>query len=515
MRYDFNLDEKDALLQKKKLELAELELSSSKALLSIQTFHKQQHALFDDFVLLRQRYDDQKNNLLSILWVQCGTYHPDLQDIPKMENEETFVENEKQVGEYHKGKILGEGQYATVTTCWKAGAEQKELALKCIKKEKITTVASLKRVSNEISTLKQLNSKFVVSVIDSIHTTSVLYIVTEKGGADLFEFFDEHPDGVPEQWAVDIIGNILKAVSYCHNKGFCHRDLKPENILLSFDPDTKTCVDLKLCDFGLSSTFKPGVLLTEFCGSPGFFAPEMITSGSYYGDKVDVWSIGCIAFELILGHERFCDVWMSAYDYEVLQDKEKFTKEIKAAVEDLPNSLNFSSEMNDFISLALSLRVSQRPSTKGFFSHKLFEGEASINEPSLTSVSEDEYSGSYATSPSSSAMDRYHKEELALSLQNLVLEDRTRHMLEDENERGHHFHLPPIEPQTPNVSKARKLLHRDLVVSVDPGQPGSPRVHAENKREDKFNIPSFKQTSPSRGTPLNPVEEWESGIQAK
>ena len=79
--------------------------------------------------------------------------------------------------------------------------------------------------------------------------------------------------------------------------------------------------------------------LSDFCGSPGFFAPEMITAGYYSGDKVDVWSTGCILLELILGHERFCNAWMAAYDYEVLQDKEKFTEAISAAVEKLPSSL--------------------------------------------------------------------------------------------------------------------------------------------------------------------------------
>lgn len=57
--------------------------------------------------------------------------------------------------------------------------------------------------------------------------------------------------------------------------------------------------------------------LSLFAGHAGFFGPEMITHGSYYGDKVDIWSVGCILLELVLGHERFCDMWMTAYDYEV------------------------------------------------------------------------------------------------------------------------------------------------------------------------------------------------------
>lgn len=46
-------------------------------------------------------------------------------------------------------------------------------------------------------------------------------------------------------------------------------DLKPENILVTFDSASERCIDLKLCDFGLSTKFSPRVMLTDFCGSPG------------------------------------------------------------------------------------------------------------------------------------------------------------------------------------------------------------------------------------------------------
>ena len=50
-------------------------------------------------------------------------------------------------------------------------------------------------MSNEIDTLKKLKSEYIVCIHDVVQTANKLYIVTEKGGPDLFEFFDEHPDG--------------------------------------------------------------------------------------------------------------------------------------------------------------------------------------------------------------------------------------------------------------------------------------------------------------------------------
>lgn len=207
--------------EEKNKELREAEESASKAVISIQTLHKQQQALFDEFALLRQRYDEQKSAVVNILWNQCARYHPDLRQIPPVE-ENSFIENEFQVGDFTVGDLLGEGQFATVRNCRRKGSSQ-EYALKIIKKERITSFTSLMRVSNEIDNLKVLKSPYIVCVVQVFHTQNILYIVTEKGGRDLFEFFDEHPDGVPEGWAREIISCVLKGVLYCHDQGICHR----------------------------------------------------------------------------------------------------------------------------------------------------------------------------------------------------------------------------------------------------------------------------------------------------
>ena len=184
-------------LQKKNQELQELQVTSQKSLASIQAFHEQQQALFDEFVTLRQRYDEQKNTLVTILWTHCCQYHPDLRHIPIIEDESTFMETEERVGNYAVGSMLGEGQFATVRSCHLLGKEDNLHALKVIKKDRIITFTSIKRVSNEIDILRKLKSPFIVSIVDVIQTKSKLYMITELGGADLFEFFDEHSQGVP------------------------------------------------------------------------------------------------------------------------------------------------------------------------------------------------------------------------------------------------------------------------------------------------------------------------------
>ena len=211
----------DTIVWKNK-EIKELEKTTAKALESVQTFQRQHQELYDRFVSLRQVFDDQKLSLLNTLWIHCGAYHPDLREIPVLEDMSKFTETEDRVGEFSVGDTLGQGQFATVRSCCRDGSEN-ELAVKIIKKDRFTTFTALKRISNEIKILRRLRSDFIVSVKDVVQTMDNLYIVTEKGGRDLFESFDDNPDGVPESWAKEVIVCVLKAVLYCHEQGICHR----------------------------------------------------------------------------------------------------------------------------------------------------------------------------------------------------------------------------------------------------------------------------------------------------
>jgi serine/threonine protein kinase len=134
---------------------------------------------------------------------------------------------------------------------------------------------------------------------------------------------------------------------------FCHLDLKPENVLIKtlaldeknqqIDGRRIEASDIRLCDFGLtavSGNYNPDSELDIFgltkcttkcggdddelaeeddiiragqaCGTPGFFAPEMVIQGAFEGRTADMWSVGCILLEISFGYPR---LWMDSYDY--------------------------------------------------------------------------------------------------------------------------------------------------------------------------------------------------------
>jgi len=93
-----------------------------------------------------------------------------------------------------------------------------------------------------------------------------------------------------------------------------HRDLKPQNILLS-SPSSDAV--LKISDFGLARVLRPGEYADTACGSCLYMAPEVMLFQKY-DDKVDMWSIGAILFELLNGYPPFegrsnVQVWLPLF----------------------------------------------------------------------------------------------------------------------------------------------------------------------------------------------------------
>lgn len=100
---------------------------------------------------------------------------------------------------------------------------------------------------------------------------------------------------MPEAIIIFILKEVLFAINFIHKKQRIHRDIKSDNVLISFDGR------IKLCDLGLSAQLlNERQFRSTIVGTPAWIAPE-IASGSRYDKKVDIWSFGILAIELIEG----------------------------------------------------------------------------------------------------------------------------------------------------------------------------------------------------------------------
>lgn len=128
-----------------------------------------------------------------------------------------------------------------------------------------------------------------------------------------------------------VVSSVARTTAFMHSLGICHRDLKPENVLLRVSGGR--FYDVRICDFGLAARVGtaggPQSMLRDFCGSPGFFAPEILLAQSYCGLKADIWSIGCILLELAIGHKAFFEKWTKAYD--AIDSEADFARDIAVA----------------------------------------------------------------------------------------------------------------------------------------------------------------------------------------
>ncbi|GAA5965917.1 hypothetical protein JCM8115_000746 [Rhodotorula mucilaginosa] len=93
---------------------------------------------------------------------------------------------------------------------------------------------------------------------------------------------------------------LLRGLAYLHARGICHRDIKPQNLLV--DPDTGRLV---IIDFGSAKVLKAGEPNVSYTASRYYRAPELIFSSTSYGVAIDMWSVGCILAELIMGEVLF------------------------------------------------------------------------------------------------------------------------------------------------------------------------------------------------------------------
>jgi len=199
---------------------------------------------------------------------------------------------------YTFGKEIGRGGFSVVIEGNKKGTEEK-FAIKCIKKSSIEG-DDIKLLTREIQIMKNVRHDNILKLFEVFEDEEQFFLVMELvPGKELFDKIVERGQ-YSEKDASNIARQIISAVEYLHEKGIAHRDLKPENLLSSGSEEQEL---IKIADFGFSKDFNEDKLQTS-CGSPGYVAPEVLTSESY--DKsVDMWSIGVIIYILLCGYPPF------------------------------------------------------------------------------------------------------------------------------------------------------------------------------------------------------------------
>eukprot|EP00419_Tripos_fusus_P076755 CAMPEP_0172887668 /NCGR_PEP_ID=MMETSP1075-20121228/134509_1 /TAXON_ID=2916 /ORGANISM="Ceratium fusus, Strain PA161109" /LENGTH=544 /DNA_ID=CAMNT_0013741403 /DNA_START=23 /DNA_END=1657 /DNA_ORIENTATION=- len=160
------------------------------------------------------------------------------------------------------------------------------------------TQAQKRELKNEVAVFLAMDHPHVARLRDVYEDEEELRLVMEcLEGGELFDRFTAI-GRFSETDARETMYQILLAINYIHGLGVVHRDVKLENFLYQ----SKTYTHLKLIDFGFSR-FASNKKMQLGCGTLAYTAPEVL--GEFYDLKCDLWSVGVVAFILLMGYMPF------------------------------------------------------------------------------------------------------------------------------------------------------------------------------------------------------------------
>ena len=237
------------------------------------------------------------------------------------------------LGSYTIEKLLGEGSFGKVHLTKKEG-DSKKYATKELDREEIDSSEAKKYLINEIRILQSLNHPNIVKFVDIKKTKKHYYIMMEfcNGGElskNLEKYMIKNGTAFPEELVQHFMRQIIDAFKYIHGKKIIHRDVKLDNILLHFDneEDKKNFnlmkAQVKIIDFGFSCIYND--IKKSILGSPINMDPLILkkltdstgaTRELGYDMSADIWSIGTICYEMLIGKSAF-----DSNDIKELSDK--------------------------------------------------------------------------------------------------------------------------------------------------------------------------------------------------
>jgi serine/threonine protein kinase len=282
------------------------------------------------------------------------------------ENVKLFLEkyDSFSIGNYHVNKKkIGMGSFATIFH----GIEKDigiEVAIKRIHVKDIYKIAP--NITKEIDIMKELKHPNIIKMYDVIYETDFdnINIIMEYAPlGNLFEYLKVNKN-ISEITSKYFMRQIVNGLKYLLSKNIMHRDLKPHNIL-RFENNI-----LKIADFGLAKNFQNNQEFNTLCGSPLYMAPEIVIpmankvkkSERSYTVKADLWSVGLILLEMIIG--KFPIKAQSLYH---LPEK---LKEFEVII---PYNIIISNECNNLINRLLIKDPNTRIDWNEFFNHQWFE----------------------------------------------------------------------------------------------------------------------------------------------
>ncbi|KAI1351642.1 Pkinase-domain-containing protein [Xylaria sp. FL0043] len=206
------------------------------------------------------------------------------------------------LGMFEIGRPLGKGKFGRVYLA-RERTSGFICALKVLHKSELSQGRVEKQVRREIEIQSNLRHPNILQLFGHFHDSKRVFLILEFAAkGELYKHL-RRENRFPEWKASQYIAQMASALRYLHRKHVIHRDIKPENILVGIHGE------IKISDFGWS-VHAPNSRRETMCGTLDYLPPEMIKPGSSdnsYNEKVDLWSLGVLTYEFLVGEAPFED----------------------------------------------------------------------------------------------------------------------------------------------------------------------------------------------------------------
>ncbi|KAL3282287.1 hypothetical protein HHI36_005475 [Cryptolaemus montrouzieri] len=202
------------------------------------------------------------------------------------------------LNDFELGNRLGRGKFGRVFL-----AREKKtgylVALKTLLKKELVKGRVETQILREIEIQSHLKHPNILQLLCWFHDDYRIYMALEYAGqGELYTHLQKAPGGhFDEYLSAKYTYQVADALEYIHEMKVIHRDIKPENLLLTLSGN------IKLADFGWS-VHAPSSKRSTMCGTLDYLPPEMV-EGRQYGHYVDLWCLGVLCYEFLVGRPPF------------------------------------------------------------------------------------------------------------------------------------------------------------------------------------------------------------------
>ena len=241
------------------------------------------------------------------------------------------LESEPNISDFIFIKELGVGSYGRVILV-QHKMTQVKYAIKAIDKRNKVNIEEKQYFRREIEIMYRVHHPNVVKLFGHFEDNNFCYFIMEYiPGGNIYSLVPKN--GIrttPTKTIVSIMKDVISATYFLHHMipPIVHRDIKPENVVLDNN------MVAKLTDFGWSNYIQGDIKRTTVCGTPVYLAPEIINNTGH-DEKVDIWCIGVLMFELLVGYAPFQGEDVKTVKYNISRLKIRWPKGMDRDAADL------------------------------------------------------------------------------------------------------------------------------------------------------------------------------------